>query len=85
MAERKRNKVSWYSKARGYGFCFEKDNSSVFIHFSDLEDTFKCLEAGDLIEYERVQEAKGLRARNVKRITSQRKSERESNRLGDAT
>ncbi|MCS7171319.1 MAG: cold-shock protein [Aquificaceae bacterium] len=60
--------VKWFSKEKGYGFITRDDNQGdVFVHFSAIQQRgFKTLEQGQKVEFDVEQDAKGLRAKNVK-------------------
>ncbi|MCS6997788.1 MAG: cold-shock protein [Aquificaceae bacterium] len=60
--------VKWFSKEKGYGFITRDDNQGdVFVHFSAIQQRgFKTLEQGQKVEFEVEQDAKGLRAKNVR-------------------
>jgi CspA family cold shock protein len=62
--------VKWFSKDKGYGFITRDDNQGdVFVHFSAIQQRgFKTLEQGQRVEFEVEQDAKGLRAKNVRII-----------------
>lgn len=63
--------VKWFSKEKGYGFITRDDNKGdVFVHFSAIQQRgFKTLEQGQRVEFEIEQDAKGLRAKNVRIIS----------------
>jgi cold shock CspA family protein len=47
--------VKWYSFENGYGFItteIDGKETDVFLHFSELKNTFSRLEEGDLLEFE---------------------------------
>jgi CspA family cold shock protein len=49
--------VKWYDFENGYGFVTTNTGDKemdVFIHFSELQNTFLRLDEGDLIEFELV-------------------------------
>ena len=64
--------VKWFDAKKGFGFILSPDGKDVFVHFSSIEtDGFKSLKDGEAVEYELVEGAKGLSAKNVRRpITS---------------
>jgi len=62
-----RGTVKWFNDAKGYGF-IEQENGGkdVFVHFSAISsDGFKTLHEGQAVEFDIVQEPKGLKAANV--------------------
>ena len=59
--------VKWFNESKGYGFIEQADGGKdVFVHFSAIQgDGFKNLREGQAVEYDVVQEPKGLKAANV--------------------
>ena len=67
--DRTTGKVKWFSQAKGYGFIQRDDGDDVFVHYSSIEgDGFRTLNEGDRVEFELLEESKGLKARNVVRV-----------------
>jgi CspA family cold shock protein len=61
--------VKWFSPEKGYGFIKRGDGSDVFVHHSGISgDGFKSLNEGEPVEFEILQEPKGLKAYNVVRL-----------------
>jgi len=45
--------VKWFSAERGYGFIQRPDGRDLFVHYSAIDSKgFRCLESGQLVEYE---------------------------------
>jgi len=45
--------VKWFSAERGYGFIQSSDGKDLFVHYSAIDSKgFRCLESGQLVEYE---------------------------------
>ncbi len=66
---REKGKVKWFNDAKGYGFVEREQGDDVFVHFTAISgDGFKSLAAGEEIEFEVVQGAKGLQAANVLKV-----------------
>ena len=64
-----RGKVKWFNNAKGYGFIEYANGEDIFIHYSAiLSDGYKTLVEGQFVEFELVQTAKGLQAKNVVEI-----------------
>ena len=61
--------VKWFSDEKGYGFIKQEDGPDVFVHHTAIEGTGRrTLKEGERVQFEVVQEPKGLKARNVVRI-----------------
>jgi CspA family cold shock protein len=59
--------VKWFNESKGYGFIEQADGGKdVFVHFSAIQgEGFKNLQEGQAVEYDVVQEPRGLKAANV--------------------
>jgi len=67
--QRDQGTVKWFSSEKGYGFIRREDGSDVFVHHSGISgDGFKSLNEGEPVEFEILQEPKGLKAYNVVRL-----------------
>jgi CspA family cold shock protein len=61
--------VKWFSSEKGFGFIKREDGSDVFVHHSGISGSgFKTLNEGERVEFEILQEPKGLKAYNVVRL-----------------
>ena len=61
--------VKWFDARKGFGFIVGEEGEDVFVHFSVIQrDGFRVLKDGDQVQYEVERGAKGLLARNVRRI-----------------
>jgi len=59
--------VKWFNDAKGYGFIAPEQGKDVFVHVSALEASgLQALTDGQRVEFEVEQDAKGLRAVNVR-------------------
>jgi cold shock protein len=59
--------VKWFNTDRGYGFIAPEQGKDVFVHVSALEASgMQELTEGQRVEFEVEQDAKGLRAVNMR-------------------
>ena len=59
-------KVKWFNNEKGYGFIVKENYDDIFVHYSSiLDDGFKTLSEGQLVEFDLVVGEKGLQAQNV--------------------
>ena len=60
-------KVKWFNNAKGFGFIVaETSDEDLFAHYSAIEmDGYKTLKAGQDVQFEVVEGAKGLHAVNI--------------------
>jgi len=67
--------VKWFSREKGYGFIRQADGPDVFVHYSAIQAKgFRTLEEGEQVEFEIIEEPKGLRAQNVVRLEESQES-----------
>ena len=58
--------VKWFDVKKGFGFIQQEDGNDVFVHYSNISGNgFKVLEDGESVEFEVVEDNKGLQAQNV--------------------
>ena len=63
--------VKWFDSKKGFGFILNGEGKDVFVHFSSIEgDGFRSLRDGEKVEYEQVEGAKGLSAKDVRRLNA---------------
>ena len=62
--------VKWFNEGKGFGFIEREDGKDVFVHFSAIqgEEGYKTLTEGDSVEFEVVEDEKGLKAQNVVKV-----------------
>ena len=64
-----KGKVKWFNTEKGFGFIAQENGKDIFVHYSHInEEGYKTLEEGQLVEFEVVEQDKGLQARNVVKI-----------------
>lgn len=61
--------VKWFNNEKGYGFIEQEDGEDVFVHYSSIEsDGFKKLISGQKVEFDIIQNDRGVQASNVKAL-----------------
>jgi CspA family cold shock protein len=59
-------KVKWFNESKGYGFIQQDNGPDVFVHYSAIvTDGFKTLVEGQRVQFDIVEDEKGLKAANV--------------------
>ncbi len=70
--KRARGKVKWFSEDKGYGFIEQEGGPDVFVHHTALQSAgVRSLREGELVEFDVVEEPKGLKAQNVVRLDAE--------------
>jgi cold shock protein len=61
--------VKWFSQEKGFGFVTREDGTDVFVHHSGISGRgFKTLEQGERVEFDVIEEPKGLKAADLVRL-----------------
>lgn len=69
IMEKLKGKVKWFNNKRGYGFIVVEGYSDIFIHYSKiLNEGYKTLNEGDIVEFNLIETEKGLQAENIQLI-----------------
>ena len=67
--ERASGTVKWFSQEKGFGFVTREDGTDIFVHHSGISGRgFKTLEQGERVEFDVIEEPKGLKAANLVRL-----------------
>ena len=66
---RNQGTVKWFSQEKGYGFIQREDGPDVFVHHTSIQGSgFRKLDEGERVEFDVVEDKKGLKADNVTRL-----------------
>ena len=58
--------VKWFDSKLGYGFIRDENHGEIFVHHSAiLGEGFKTLRRNELVDFEIVEDQRGLQAANV--------------------
>jgi CspA family cold shock protein len=61
-----KGQVKWFNEGKGFGFIEREEGPDVFVHFSSIQgEGFKTLTEGQAVEFEVIEDEKGLKAVNV--------------------
>ena len=64
-----KGEVKWFNEGKGFGFIEREEGPDVFVHFSAIQgEGYKSLTEGDAVEFEVIEDEKGLKAQNVVKV-----------------
>ncbi len=65
-----KGQVKWFDEGKGFGFIEREEGPDVFVHFSAIqgEESYKSLAEGQAVEFEVIEDEKGLKAQNVVKV-----------------
>lgn len=64
-------KVKWFNNDKGYGFLEVEGHDDIFVHYSAIKSKgYKSLLEGEYVNFELINTAKGLQAKNVEEVKS---------------
>lgn len=64
--------VKMFNKEKGFGFIRAEDGQDVFFHYSAIVmDGYKTAAEGELVEFDREESDRGLRASNVRKAAAE--------------
>ncbi len=64
-----KGQVKWFNEGKGFGFIEREEGPDVFVHFSAIQvEGYKSLIEGDAVEFEVIEDEKGLKAQNVVKV-----------------
>lgn len=77
--------VKWFNNAKGYGFILcDETSEDLFAHYSVIEmDGYRTLKAGQPVEFNVKPSDKGLHAIDIRVVTDDAESSRESSPTSD--
>lgn len=62
-------KVKWFNAEKGFGFIDRGEGKDIFVHYSQIvQDGYKSLNEGEVVEFELYQSDRGLQAKNVMKV-----------------
>ncbi len=62
-----RGRVKWFNNDKGYGFIEYKEDEDIFAHYSAiLQDGYKTLNEGQLVDFTLLETAKGYQAKDIR-------------------
>ena len=62
-------KLKWFNAEKGFLFIDRGEGKDVFVHYSQIvQDGYKSLNEGEVVEFELYQSDRGLQAKNVVKV-----------------
>ena len=62
-------RVKWFNDRKGFGFIGQESGDDVFVHHSAIQcEGFKTLYEGEEVEFEIIEDSKGLKADKVVKL-----------------
>ena len=62
-------KVKWFNAEKGFGFIDRGEGHDIFVHYSQImQDGYKSLNEGEIVEFELFHSERGLQARKVVKV-----------------
>ena len=62
-------RVKWFNDRKGFGFIGQESGDDVFVHHSAIQmEGFKTLYEGDKVEFDLIEDSKGLKADKVVKL-----------------
>ena len=65
-----KGEVKWFNEGKGFGFIEREEGPDVFVHLSAIqgEEGYKSLAEGQAVEFEVIEDEKGLKAQDVVKV-----------------